>query len=208
MKKITSLIALTFLAFAASAQTQQSPAMKKITDSICNCLSKTDMSKISTKEEATNLFLNCFTQSGSILIDLAQERHIDFSDEAAMNNLGEEIGKELLKENCPNFMQLSVKMAGGYDQVQKDNESTGTTSGVLKRIENKDFRYFVIKDASNRENSFIWLHYFSNSEKFMDNPAKFVEKKLKINWKETEVFLPQAKGYFKIKEITGIEEVN
>ena len=39
----------------------------------------------------------------------------------------------------------------------------------------------------------------------MDQPAKYVGKKLKVSWQETEVYIPAAKGYFKIKEITTIE---
>jgi hypothetical protein len=28
---------------------------------------------------------------------------------------------------------------------------------------------------------------------------------MKISWQETEVYIPAAKGYFKIKEIKGID---
>lgn len=39
----------------------------------------------------------------------------------------------------------------------------------------------------------------------MDQPAKYVGKKLKVSWQETEVYIPAAKGYFKIKEITEVQ---
>ena len=39
----------------------------------------------------------------------------------------------------------------------------------------------------------------------MDLPAKYVGKKLKVSWQETEVYIPAAKGYFKIKEITEVQ---
>ena len=82
---------------------------------------------------------------------------------------------------------------------------SSVTAGRLIRVDNKEFRYLVVADASNRENTYIWLRYFKGSEKFIEDSAAYIGKPLKIRWQETEVFLPSAKGYFKVKEITGIE---
>ncbi|MGZ3874908.1 MAG: hypothetical protein ACXVJD_18450, partial [Mucilaginibacter sp.] len=59
-------------------------------------------------------------------------------------------------------------------------------------------------DNGNSEKSFIWLRQFPGSEKFMNGPLTLAGKKLNISWQEIEVYLPQAKGYYKVKEITGI----
>jgi hypothetical protein len=202
MKNIFLLMLL--FVFAKTGTSQSTGNMKKITDSICDCLTKKDLSSIKTTEDANTAFMNCFMNNASLLMELAQERNVDFSDQVAMRNLGLEIGKELMKQNCSSFIDLSMKMAGS-EKTEGTTSATGVTGGKLIRIDNKDFRYFIVTDASNREKSFIWLHYFSGSEKFMDNTAKYIGKSIKINWQEIEVFLPSAKGYFKIKEITGIE---
>jgi hypothetical protein len=34
--------------------------------------------------------------------------------------------------------------------------------------------------------------------------VKLAGKKIDITWQEMEVYLPQAKGYYVVKEITGI----
>jgi len=34
--------------------------------------------------------------------------------------------------------------------------------------------------------------------------AALAGKRLKIGWKELKVYLPQAKGYYKVKEITSV----
>ncbi len=200
-----AFLLVTFFAFTLNGLGQTTGTMKKISDSICECLSKKDLNSIKTAEEANTVFMNCFLNNVNLLMDLAQERNVDFSDQVAMRNLGLDIGKELVKENCTSFIQLSMKMAGDEKSSEIAGGATGVTGGKLLRVDNKDFRYFIISDANNRENSFIWLHYFSGSEKFIENAGKYVGKQLKINWKETEVFLPTAKGYFKIKEITGID---
>jgi hypothetical protein len=193
-----------FFSLTTSSFSQTNGTMKKITDSICDCLSKKDLSVVKNAEDANKVFMECFLSNVNLLMDLAQERHVDFSDQVAMRNLGLDIGKELVKENCAAFMKLSMKMAGEEKPVEMAGGTSGVTGGRLTRVDTKDFRYFVISDANKRESSFIWLHYFPGSEKFIENPGKYVGKDLKINWQETEVFLPAAKGYFKIKEITGI----
>ena len=89
-------------------------------------------------------------------------------------------------------------------QSEKNNQGTGSTTGTFKRIDNKGFNYIVITENGN-EKSFLWLTQFAGSEKFMDNTTSLTGKNLNVSWKEIEVYLPQAKGYYKVKEITGID---
>jgi hypothetical protein len=89
------------------------------------------------------------------------------------------------------------------DADDEDNE--GNTNGKLKRIDVKGFNYIVITDGNNSEKSFLWLKQFPGSEKFMNGLTGLIDKYVKISWQELEVYLPDAKGYYKVKEITGIE---
>lgn len=204
MKKPLLFILLSVFCKTAISQADTA-TMKPLTDSICNCLSKKDLSKISNKVEANAVFTDCFTKHAAAMIDLAQKEKVDIADESAMHNLGIEIGKELFRRQCEAFVQISLKMAEKDNGNAEAGATNGSTNGKLKRIENKDFRYLFMEDANKREYSFIWLHYFAGSEKFIENTDKYIGKKMKVKWKETEVFLPQGKGYFKIKEITGID---
>ncbi len=179
-------------------------AMKPFADSVCNCLSKKDLSKINSKGEANAAISDCFTQYAVSMIELAQKQKINIEDDQAMHDFGVELGKELFRVKCQPFVQISMKLADD-NNVNEAGSMNGSTSGKLKKIDNKDFRYFLLTDANNREHSFIWLHYFTGSEAFIDNAEKWIGKPIKIKWKETEVFLPQSKGYYKIKEIIGID---
>jgi hypothetical protein len=63
----------------------------------------------------------------------------------------------------------------------------------------------VLKDSKGIERSFIWLRQFPGSEKFTGITAKYVGKSMKITSQEMEVYLPAAKGYYKVKEIIAVD---
>ncbi|WP_181304531.1 hypothetical protein [Rufibacter sp. XAAS-G3-1] len=199
-----ALLLSTFYLFflsATLAQTTPASVEKKITENICGCISALDFEKITDKQTAERLFVECFSKETNLLIQLAEEKKIDVTDQVAMRQLGVDVGKNLMKDNCQGFIKLSIAMV----KEPENGTLSGTQEGKLKRIDTKDFNYFVLADNSNQEKSFIWLRQFPGSEDFTANAAKFTGKKLKINWQEIEVYIPSAKNYYKIKEVTGIE---
>jgi hypothetical protein len=194
------LIFSIFYAATLHAQTAaMGPVEKKLTDSLCSCITHLDQNKLHTKKEATDAFMDCFTKQSDLLVEVAQEKKLDMTDNAAMHDLGVEIAKNLMNEKCAGFMQLAVKMA-----QKGDAGSSPTIEGRFKRIENKGFNYIIVADDDNQEKSFLWLQQFSGSENFMKDPENLAGKRLRIDWKEIEVYLPDARGYYKVKEITGI----
>lgn len=186
----------------ADAQTKPGPAQSKLLDSLCNGLSRIDIASIKTKKEATDAFMNCFANYSDQLLDVAKEKNIEITDQPAMHQLGIDIGRDLLTQKCGAFMKLAVKMA-----KDDDGNTTAISSvlGTFKRIDVKGFNYVVITDKAGSERSFIWLRQFPGSEKFMGTGAvKYAGKKVEIKWQDMEVYLPQAKGYYNVKEITAI----
>jgi hypothetical protein len=183
------------------AQTKIGPVEQKMTNALCDGLNKIDMSTIHTNKEATDAFMNCFMEQSSLFVDLAAEKNISMDDQDAMHALGVEIGKNLLTQKCEGFLKLAVKMAPRKDEEPPSSE----TSGAFKRIDNKGFNYFVITDNDGNDRTFLWLRQFPGSEKFTGSVAAYAGKKMNIKWQEIEVYLPTAKGYYKVKEIKGIE---
>ena len=111
------------------------------------------------------------------------------------------IAKDLLAKNCQPFIKLSLLT------VKKDDANANLSSvsaGRFKRIDNKGFNYIVLIDNNKQEKSFLWLRQFTGSENFTGDMTSYVGKEMKIGWQEIEVYLPQAKGYYKVKEITSI----
>ncbi|MCC8424081.1 hypothetical protein [Mucilaginibacter sp. UR6-11] len=183
------------------AQTRNiGPVEQKMTTALCDCITGIDQSKIMNSKEAGEAFMNCFISQSSLLVDLATERNVSMTDNTAMHKLGEDIGKNLLTQKCDAFLKLAVKMANKGEENQLQ-----TTAGTFKRIDTKGFNYIIITDENGSEKPFLWLKQFNGSEKFINAPATFIGKKLTVSWQEIEVYLPLAKGYYKVKEITGIE---
>ncbi|UEG52618.1 hypothetical protein LLH06_16835 [Mucilaginibacter daejeonensis] len=205
MKRIILLLAI----FSAGAQLLKAqsnvtsgPLEKKLIDSLCLEMNKVDVASLKTKEQAENAFNEAFSKYSALLMNVAEERKIDVSDDGAMQALGTDIGKNLLKSNCASFLKIATKMA----QKEKDpGAEIGTTQGTIKRIENKGFNYVVITDVAGKERSFLWLRQFDGSENFQSATSTYAGKKVKVKWQEMEVYVPAAKGYYKVKEITGIE---
>jgi hypothetical protein len=205
MKKIFLLQFIFLGPLTAGAQEGKS-TMENAADDICNCLSKikVDSSNLKQYKDAA---MTCFT-TGTMehIVQLAEERHLDITDQKAMRGLGVEIGKELLKQKCASYITFA-KISAQEDENVLDEAAVKefSTSGKLLKVDKKDFIYITIKDQSNREHNFIWLEYFEGSENFFgDKLNTLVGKDVTISWIEKEVFLPKANNYFKLKEINGI----
>ncbi|MBL4677448.1 MAG: hypothetical protein JKY70_14780 [Mucilaginibacter sp.] len=204
MKKLALTLITAVLFLTVKAQTTPGPKEAAMTDSICNCLTKVDLKSIKDKAGASAVFTDCFGKYAGLLVEVAEEKHVDVTDKAAMRQVGVDIGKNLFKQNCNAFTQISMKMAS--DEIYKDTENgvTDATTGVFKRIENKGFNY-IVANSQGKEKSFLWFGQFQGSEKFVGSVMSLVGKKIKITWKETEAYLPVAKGYYPLKEITAID---
>ena len=203
MKKIYLLLIVSlFFTFRSFSQSAEAPTAieNKITDALCDCVSKLDFSKITSKQEAIAAYTNCIAEHTDLFSQLAAERKLDVTDKEAMKQLGLVIAKNLIAKNCTAFTKLSLLT------VKKDNGGDiNSEQGLFKRIDTKGFNYIVITDAKGSERSFIWLRQFPGSEQFMGLTTKLAGKKLKVTWQEMEVYLPAAKGYYKVKEIVGVD---
>lgn len=205
MKKLILIAVITcFFIHQSFSQTARvvGPAEKKVTDSLCGCVATIDVSKISNKAEATEAYTGCVAKYIELLKDFADEKHVSFDDRVDMKKLGVDLAMNLLGRDCKGFKELALIM--GRSNKSSDEMVSAALTGIFKRIENKGFNYFIIAEGG-QEHSFLWLRQFNGSEKFMNGNVKYAGRKMKISYQELEVYLPQAKGYYKVKEITGLE---
>lgn len=203
MKHLVLSLVLLLALSTAKSQGKIGPAEQRLTDSICNCMGRIDMSVINTREKATAAFMDCFSKQGALLLPIAAERKVEITNKAAMREIGTDVGKNLLNQNCEPFLRLSMVMA--KDKIDQEiDDKTGTTAGKLKRIDTKEFNYVVVTDENGKEKSFIWLRQFDGADLFAANPASLIGKKVLINWTEIEAYVPSAKSYFPLKEIVKI----
>jgi len=205
MNRHLILFTILFIVFSQTVFSQTEKVVsiteKRMADSVCNSVNRLDLSKITTRNEAVAFYTQCIGDHLDILNDLAAERHVDISDKDAMRKIGVDLAFDLYKMKCTNFVKLSSLIA--MKTVDKDTIQTNITIGALKRIDQKGFNYIVIVD--NNEKSFIWLRQFPGSEKLMNGITQYVGKKVRITWQNIEVYLPQSKGYFDVKEIKYLD---
>lgn len=200
MKKLLLILLLPiYLTTQAQNVAKLGDTEQQMNDILCDCITKQDLSQVSGKQQATKVLTDCMSQRTDLIMKIAEERKVDFTDQEGMQKIGLEIGKNLMSKNCSAALQLGLKM----NEVPKDI-SIGITEGVFKRIDVKGFNYIVITDANKSEKSFLWLTQFPESERFMQPPVSLAGKMISLKWREIEVYLPQAKGYYKVKEITEI----
>lgn len=204
MKK--HIVVFSLLCCTLPAMSQYDSTMKTFVDSVCKCLTRIDLSGVKTSSEAKAVLGKCFLSGNmDLLMKLAEEKGVDISSSQAMEKIGQDVGVELFKQGCQPFIQLSIRMAKEDAVKEADDVEVDDLTGTLTSIETKEFTKFIVTETSGKRHTLYWLHHFKNSEKFIDQPSKYIGKKMKIYWQEMEVFVPSAKGYFKIKEIKAIE---
>jgi len=208
MKRILFILIIVGFYFPqvfAQSERVLGPVEKRLVDTLCNSMSRIDLSKINTRDEAVAAYTQVIGDHADMLNDLANERNVDMTDMAAMKKLGIDLAFDLYRMKCEKFAELSKKMAINVAKKELDKGAGGDAmAGTFKRIDKKGFNYIVFVDANNNEKTFLWLQQFPGSESFMNGVNQLVGKKMSISWKELEVYLPDAKGYYPVKEITGI----
>jgi hypothetical protein len=72
---------------------------------------------------------------------------------------------------------------------------TGTADGTFVGIEQGDYAHFQIKDKQGHDDSFIILRPHKSVQPYLDHPAQFKGKKVRVHWKEQTI--PEAGGLMK-----------
>jgi hypothetical protein len=95
----------------SQAERVAGPVEKRITDSLCIALNRLDMAKIGNDKEAESAFMDCFMKESALFEDVANERSVQMDDKEGMQQIGVDIGKNLMEMKCDAFMKPAVKMA-------------------------------------------------------------------------------------------------
>ena len=143
MKKILLSIITIIIFQCARAQTTPSRLELAVTDSVCNCLTKIDISKITTKDQAIAAYSDCFTKKADLMMKLADEKLVNPSDEDGMRKLGADIGKDLVNQKCAAFTSISIKMAEQPNTRQQKNDKI--VRGTSKQANEKRANNMALK---------------------------------------------------------------
>lgn len=134
-------------------------------------------------------------------------------DQDGMRNMGKEVGMQLAKD-CPEFLKIFVNNPGVLKEVIDEKEMNGkgkkellqsNISGTLVKILPGDISHIQVKDESGKVQKIWWMEYFEGSNILISEPAKFLNKSVKVGYVEKEIYNSTLKDYVKMKIITYIE---
>jgi hypothetical protein len=197
---------LFFLALALSAPLAAQDLMDKLADATCACINKKDVDNMDSEMLQMQLGF-CIMEAVSKHNDEFQKAYgqMDPTDAAAMSSLGEQIGMKMAFK-CPAVL---MKVAAIETQVEVRPAAPAATealSGTVKAIEDEGgFGQITVLDESGRTHKLLWLRYFKGDTRFINEPGKVVNAKVRVKYENVEVYSPKAKEYFNRKEIREVE---
>lgn len=204
------IVCTAFLLFysALSAQVSKDSLIKLMAKETCVEISKKDLSNKTMDELELELGLAMMP----IVVkyqDQLKTNGYDMEDQQAMEGMGREVGMQLAKD-CPAFLKMFVNNPAALkDALGKDNDKPAVLPsnvfGTLVKIVGGDFSYIQVKDGSGKIEKLWWMEYFEGSNKLIQEPAKYLNKTVKVSYVEKEVYNATLKDYVKVKIITGIE---
>lgn len=205
MKKIS--FALMILCFCLKAKSQDT-SLSKAAVSVCDCLTKSNISEKSTQEQMQQVFLNCMFTSAPDLISKIVSSGEDY--QKAGEEIGTKLAMEMMKNGCPAFTKIAAGMAingdGNADSLLSNAspqiESVQSTQGIVTKVEERDFIYITIKTTAGRELTFIYYGYVPGSDTWIKDAAnKLKNKNVNVSYVESEVYQPKFKQFMNVKEI-------
>ncbi len=201
LKKITLLIVI--LNFTSlSAQTEEE-AYEILATETCECINKKGLDK--TKEEIkTNLGICMLNSLGKNKAKFEKANlHFKMNDYQSGRALGEKVGVQMAVI-CPEVFMTFIDEAT-TDRHDDSAVKLTIVSGVIKSISDGDISYITIIDSNNKKQRFIWLRNFEGSDKIIENEKAVIGRKVKIEFVNTECYIPKMKEYYMQKEIVKME---
>jgi hypothetical protein len=176
--------------------------MKQMTRETCDEVAKIDFSKKSADEFKLSLGLVLVKVMGQHQQEL-RSRGVNPGDPKSLEKVATEVGMRLAAD-CPVFVEALTR---NPDTIRDfaESESSGNISGKLLKIVGGEFTYLQVEDDKGKIEKLWWMEYFDGSNKFLADPQRRLNKTVRIDYVEKEMFNSTLNDYVKIKVIKGIE---
>ncbi len=203
MKRI---IVLTILFFALAIHSQNESALDSVSKKTCEYLNSKKFKELPKKEKTTSLGLfmlkmydkhkNSLNKEG-IKLEVAKGRE-------GGRELGQKIGINMVKF-CPEaLIMLAEEDENETEGNLEADEIVFSVSGKLKSISGDEISIISLKDENGKTQKFIWLNNFEGSDRLITS-NKIKNLKVKVSYKNLEIYSPKLKEYIVRKQITKIE---
>ena len=187
------------------SQGNRDDLMKQMAQETCQEVKKINFSNKTADEMKLALGLPLVMVSGKHQTEL-KSFGIDISNPDNGRKLGNDVGMQMAIV-CPEFVAAMMKNPNSINEIIQNGKgnATGSISGTLTRIVGGDFSYLQVEDSKGKIEKLWWMEYFDGSNVLALNPQNRLNKPIKINYVEKEMFNSTLKDYVKMKVITGIE---
>lgn len=207
MKKII-LFSICFLLFSVSmySQISKDSLIKLMSNETCEEIGKKDFSNKNMDELQVELGMAMLPIIAKYENELKTVLDVSMDDQKGLENMGRLVGMQLAKD-CPAFLKIFMNNPQAIKDVTGKNieTSSGSTSGILLKIVPGDFAYIQVKDGSGKTEKIWWMEYFDGSDKLVNSPQNYLNKAVKVNYVEKDMYNSTLKEYVKVKIITGIQ---
>jgi hypothetical protein len=182
------------LLISASAIAQSDDQLEKIAQGTCDCINQknTDLTNKSQTEMTLGLCILNAAKDGGLALDFANTK--------AMEELGKTVGIRMVTK-CPNVFQSFIN----EEESDSGEQEYVDVTGKVRAIEFSDFTTIVLVEDSGKEHRLVWLHYFTGSDAFVDDPKLMIGKSFVVTYSLTEIYTPKQKSYLPYKLISGLE---
>jgi hypothetical protein len=203
--KRTLLIAIGYflLATSLSGQGTNDVFIKQITRETCDEVTKIDFSKKTADEFKLSLGLVLVKVMGQHQDEL-RSRGVNPGDPKSLEKVATEVGMRLATD-CPVFVEALTRNPDTIREFSEGESSSGNVSGKLLKIVGGEFTYLQVEDDKGKIQKLWWMEYFNGSNKFLADPQRQLNKTVRIDYVEKEMFNSMLNDYVKIKVIKGIE---
>ncbi len=191
----TMLLLFTFLSLSRS---YSQAALDTITIATCQCIAEKNLDALDS--EALNMELGfCIIESLSRHPNAANELNVNIYDTESMGNVGEKIGSRMALL-CPSVV---AKIAAVNSTPARPSEQQ--MEGVITGIEGREFGFVLLRDDQGRTHRLLWLRYFPNSERLMEDARRVTGQRVRVTFTPIECYSPAERDYFERREIRAME---
>jgi ADP-heptose:LPS heptosyltransferase len=191
----------------ASPLANDSTQIQKAAARVCPCLDSSASKPPTDLETFQSLFLSCImTSSPEVMTQIMDvEEEFEGAREAGAA-IGRELAFELLKQNCPAFVRLSVQLSKSDKQPPKAQPSLSVSSisGTVAAVAENEFLSLVLQSPDGRKQTYYYFDYVPQSDDWTNEPNQLLGKKVTIGYRSHEYFRPKIKTFVSLKQIVSL----
>ncbi len=225
----TKFFALAIVVCSSFSIVSAQSYLDKMADEVCTCMDNLDPNL--SKDDLTIQLGLCLMQSAQPYTkELKKNNGIDFTKNAgkAGRKLGELVGLQMVSY-CPGYLiaisgsgsssfkeeqvkRKSLKKTESGVEVAKEKkeaivESKTTLEGKVVALKKGQFYTVSFTDKEGKTHKLLWLEYFKNADKLLNDLETTKTKEIEIEYEEKELYNIELDQYIKTKVITSLSFV-